>query len=120
MIADSSAAAKESERLAARIDRGTDQLANFGPRAVIPSHPYDFAPMVTKLCFPDDPEQAVDEMLGVIKREGCMVLGFVDRESAAGPSILPSPIDAPRTSGGRIQSQGHSGKECGHQRRDGK
>ncbi len=45
---------------------------------------YDYALMVTTLCFLDDPDRAVDEMFRVIKSDGRIVVGLVDRESPVG------------------------------------
>jgi SAM-dependent methyltransferase len=44
----------------------------------------DLVLMVTTLCFLDDINAAFKEVVRVLKREGCFVIGFVDRESPIG------------------------------------
>ena len=45
---------------------------------------FDFALMVTTLCFVDDVERAFQEAYRVIKPGGCFLNGFVDRNSFLG------------------------------------
>ena len=45
---------------------------------------YDFALMVTTICFVDDLEQSFREAWRVIKPGGSLIVGFVDRESPLG------------------------------------
>lgn len=45
---------------------------------------FDFALMVTTLCFLDDVEVSFREAFRVIKPGGCFICGFVDRESFLG------------------------------------
>jgi ubiquinone/menaquinone biosynthesis C-methylase UbiE len=45
---------------------------------------FDFALMVTTICFVDDLDAAFKEARRVLKPGGCLVVGFVDRESSLG------------------------------------
>jgi SAM-dependent methyltransferase len=49
---------------------------------------FDFALMVTTICFLDDTEVALREAHRVIKPGGSLIIGFVDRESALGEQYL--------------------------------
>jgi ubiquinone/menaquinone biosynthesis C-methylase UbiE len=49
---------------------------------------FDFALMVTTICFLDDTEAALREAYRVIKQGGSIISGFVDRESALGKQYL--------------------------------
>jgi len=45
---------------------------------------FDFALMVTAVCFFDEPETALQEAYRVLKPNGSLVIGFVDKESFIG------------------------------------
>ncbi len=45
---------------------------------------FDFALMVTTICFVDDPQRAIQEMRRVVRKGGLLVLAFVDRSSPLG------------------------------------
>ena len=45
---------------------------------------FDFVLMVTVICFLDDVELALREAHRVLRPEGALVIGFIDRESALG------------------------------------
>jgi ubiquinone/menaquinone biosynthesis C-methylase UbiE len=49
---------------------------------------FDFALMVTTICFLDDTEAALREAYRVLKPGGCLIIGFVDRESALGKQYV--------------------------------
>jgi SAM-dependent methyltransferase len=51
---------------------------------------FDFALLVTVLCFVRDPVRALSEIRRVLKPGGLVLVGFVDRESRAGRRILSS------------------------------
>jgi diguanylate cyclase (GGDEF)-like protein/PAS domain S-box-containing protein len=49
---------------------------------------FDYALIVTTICFVDDVGAMLREARRVIKTEGCLVIGFIDRESALGQEYL--------------------------------
>ena len=62
-------------------------------RGVAESHPvadaaFDFALMVTTLCFLDDAEASLQQAYRVLKEGGVLICGFIDRESRLGRSYL--------------------------------
>ncbi|MFP4011949.1 MAG: class I SAM-dependent methyltransferase [Spirochaetaceae bacterium] len=48
------------------------------------SNTYDVALMVTTICFVDDLDASVDEMARILKSDGRIVFGFVDRDTPLG------------------------------------
>lgn len=49
---------------------------------------FDYALIVTTICFVDDAAYMLGEARRVIKPDGCLVIGFIDRESAMGQEYL--------------------------------
>ncbi|WP_016777083.1 class I SAM-dependent methyltransferase [Anaerophaga thermohalophila] len=45
---------------------------------------FDYALMVTTICFVDDPEKAVAEVYRILRNRGKFVIGFVDKDSPVG------------------------------------
>lgn len=45
---------------------------------------FDFLLMVTTICFVDDVLQSFREAFRVLKSNGCIIIGFIDRESELG------------------------------------
>jgi len=45
---------------------------------------FDFALMVTTICFVDDLEASFKEAHRILKHNGCLTVGFIDRDSAIG------------------------------------
>lgn len=45
---------------------------------------YDFALMVTTICFVDDPQKTFQEIHRILKPEGHIIIAFVDKESPVG------------------------------------
>ena len=59
-------------------ERGVTVYEGVAEDLPLDSGSYDFALMVTTICFVDDADKAVGEMARVIKTEGRVILGFVD------------------------------------------
>jgi len=57
---------------------GTAEALSFGDCS------YDFAIMVTVVCFLDDVAQAFREVCRILKPNGTLIIGFIDRESELG------------------------------------
>ena len=48
------------------------------------SSAYDLAVMVTTICFVDDPLKSLKEVHRILRPGGCIIIGFIDRESPIG------------------------------------
>jgi len=55
---------------------------------------FDFAIMVTTLCFLDDVESSLCQAYRVLKERGVLILGFIDRESRLGRRYLRRKADS--------------------------
>ena len=55
---------------------------------------FDFAIMVTTLCFLDDVEASLRQAYRVLKEGGVLILGFIDRESRLGRLYLTRKADS--------------------------
>ena len=64
--------------------RGIEVTEGVAENLPLESNTYDIALMVTTICFVDDLDASVDEMARVLKPDGRIVFGFVDRESPLG------------------------------------
>jgi len=51
-------------------------------------HSFDFALMVTTVCFVDDLKQSLLEAKRILRSGGCLVIGFVDKNSPLGKQYL--------------------------------
>lgn len=63
---------------------GMEAIFGLAEHLPIKDASYDFALMVTTICFVDYPQQSVDEMFRILKSGGCAVIGFIDKESPIG------------------------------------
>lgn len=61
-----------------KVIKGVAEALPFGEQE------FDFALMVTTICFLDDMDLAFGEVLRVLKPDGCFIIGSVDRESPLG------------------------------------
>mgnify|MGYP006283468459 FL=1 len=74
-----------SEAMAKRArDRGIEVEKGVAEELPLKSESYDFALMVTTICFVDDPEKSVREMMRILKPRGKVIIGFVDLASPLG------------------------------------
>ena len=64
--------------------RGIQVLAGKAELLPVGDNKYDFVLMVTVDCFLDSMEGAYQEVLRVLKSNGCIIVGFIDRESVLG------------------------------------
>ena len=64
--------------------RGIEVYEGVAEKLPLESSAYDFALMVTTICFVDDFDASIDEMIRVLKPEGRIIFGFVDRDSPLG------------------------------------
>ncbi len=74
-----------SEQMAAKAgSRGVNVVRAVAERLPFPDAAFDCVLMVTTICFVDDVLETFREAYRVLKPRGCIVVGFVDRESALG------------------------------------
>ncbi|PLV59995.1 class I SAM-dependent methyltransferase [Thermotoga sp. KOL6] len=64
--------------------RGIFVLKGTAEKLPLKDESFDFAIMVTTICFVDNPRKALEEVHRVVKREGYVIVGIVDRESFLG------------------------------------
>ena len=64
--------------------RGIRVYPGVAERLPFPGHSFDWVLMVTTVCFVDDILQAFREARRVLRPEGLMIVGFVDKDSALG------------------------------------
>uniref|UniRef100_C6E9I9 Methyltransferase type 11 n=1 Tax=Geobacter sp. (strain M21) TaxID=443144 RepID=C6E9I9_GEOSM len=64
--------------------RGIDVLEGIAEALPLPDASFDYAVMVTVVCFLDDVATAFREAWRILKRGGVLVIGFIDRESELG------------------------------------
>ena len=80
---DPSAAMLEQARL-----RGIRVVHGVAERLPFADESFDYGLIVTTLCFVDNPTVMLREARRVIKPDGCLVVGFIDRESSLGQEYL--------------------------------
>jgi SAM-dependent methyltransferase len=68
--------------------RGVCVVQGVGEQLPFAIASFDYALIVTTICFVDDVGAMLREARRVIKPDGCLVVGFVDRESALGQEYL--------------------------------
>lgn len=64
--------------------RGIEVLAGVAEALPFADGSFDFAVMVTVVCFLDDVTRAFREACRILKPQGTLVIGFIDRESELG------------------------------------
>jgi SAM-dependent methyltransferase len=65
-------------------DKGLDVIGGAAEALPFKDCTFDFALMVTTICFVDNPEAALQEAYRVLKPNGSLVIGFVDKDSLIG------------------------------------
>ena len=64
--------------------RGIKVIEGVAEKLPFADSQFEFALMVTTVCFVDDIQTSFQEAYRVIKPGGCLVIGFIDRESPLG------------------------------------
>jgi len=78
-----------SEKMRAKAkDRGLHVLDGVAENLPLTDESYDFALMVTTICFVDDISRSFAEAHRILKHYGLLILGFVDKESPVGKLYL--------------------------------
>lgn len=68
--------------------RGLDPIDGVAEKLPYPDKSYDFALMVTTICFVDDIRKSFREANRVLKNNGHLIIGFVDKTSPVGKLYL--------------------------------
>jgi ubiquinone/menaquinone biosynthesis C-methylase UbiE len=82
---------KEMRKLAQK--RGIQVIDGVAEAIPFGDSQFDFVLMVTTLCFLDDVETALKEIHRVLRSGGCLILGFIDANSAMGRLYLQKKND---------------------------
>jgi SAM-dependent methyltransferase len=70
------------------IKRGLNVLNGVAEKLPFKDNEYDFALMVTTICFVDSPEKSIAEVYRILKHNSPFILAFVDKESNVGREYL--------------------------------
>ncbi len=65
-------------------ERGVDVVSGVAEALPFEDESFDFALMVTTICFVDDVQKALKEVYRILKPGGYIVVGFVDKKSPLG------------------------------------
>ncbi|MFW5945494.1 MAG: class I SAM-dependent methyltransferase [Candidatus Natronoplasma sp.] len=65
-------------------ERGIQVVRSIGENLPFQDESFDFALIVTTICFFDDPLEALKETARILKSEGAVIIGFIDKESPLG------------------------------------
>ncbi len=70
------------------IKRGLNVINGVAEKLPFKDNEYDFALMVTTICFVDSPEKSIAEVYRILKHNSPFILAFVDKESKVGREYL--------------------------------
>jgi len=59
-------------------------IKGIGEAIPVADETFDFVLLVTTICFLDNVEKTLKEINRILRRDGCIVIGFVDKESKIG------------------------------------
>ncbi len=68
--------------------KGLEVIPGIAEEIPLPDESVDFVLMVTTICFVDDPLQALKEIYRILKPDGTVIVGFVDRDTPLGRHYL--------------------------------
>jgi SAM-dependent methyltransferase len=78
-----------STEMAARaMEKGLEVIPGTAEELPLPNGSFDFALMVTTICFVDDPAAAFREVRRILRPGGFLIVAFVDRETSLGRHYL--------------------------------
>ncbi|MBN2460897.1 MAG: class I SAM-dependent methyltransferase [Candidatus Cloacimonetes bacterium] len=69
-------------------NRGLNVIDAVAEKIPYPDQSWDYALMVTTICFVDDPLQSLQEINRILKWQGHIIIGFVDKNSPVGKLYL--------------------------------
>jgi len=70
------------------LERGINVKEGVAENIPFPDHSFDYALMVTTICFVDNVDRSLQEAARVLKDHGVFVLAFVDKNSPVGKEYL--------------------------------
>lgn len=70
------------------IERGINAIKGVAENLPYGNESFDYALMVTTICFVDDPQQSIREIYRILKPHGEIIIGFVDKNSPVGKVYL--------------------------------
>jgi len=70
------------------IERGINAVYGIAENLPYPSDSFEFALMVTTICFVDDPDKSIAEVYRILKNKGKFIISFVDKDSPLGKQYL--------------------------------
>ena len=70
------------------IERGINAIKGTAENLPYKNESFDYALMVTTICFVDDPQQTMREINRILRPQGEIVIGFVDKDSPVGREYL--------------------------------
>jgi SAM-dependent methyltransferase len=70
------------------IERGINAIEGIAENLPYKNESFDYALMVTTICFVDDPQQSIREIHRILKPHGELIIGFVDKTSPVGREYL--------------------------------
>jgi ubiquinone/menaquinone biosynthesis C-methylase UbiE len=73
---------KKMKELASQ--RGINVIDGTAEKIPLDDNSFDFALLVTTICFLDNIEQAFKEIYRILKAKGSIIIGFIDKESPIG------------------------------------
>ena len=65
-------------------ERGVDARLGVGEKLLFKNSTFDYVAIIVALCFVKDPEKVIDESARVLKPEGEIIIGIIDKESSLG------------------------------------
>lgn len=65
-------------------ERGIEVISGVAENLPIEDEQFDFVLMVTTICFVDDAQKALGEACRVLKKDGHLLIGFIDKNSPLG------------------------------------
>jgi len=64
--------------------RNLNVVNGFAENLPFPSDSFDFATFITSICFIENPEKALNEAFRILRKDGEIIIAFIDRESRLG------------------------------------
>jgi len=73
-----------SKMMQIALRRGIEVIGGVAESLPFRNLQFDFALMVTTICFLDNVEVAFNEAYRILKPDGCLIIGFIDKDSPVG------------------------------------